>query len=95
MWMSRQGKGSTLKSEAVKAAFGADVPLLKNKNVAGALKSQPVAMPAVHTLETTASQITNKYFGFYLTGELDLNSALRQADEEVNKLIETEMKKNQ
>ncbi|MBD2864400.1 ABC transporter substrate-binding protein [Paenibacillus oceani] len=93
MWLSRQGKGSTLKSEAIKAAFGADVPLLKNKNIAGALKSQPLAMPAVHQLETSASTVTNKYFGSYLSGEMDLNSALRLADEEVNKLIEAEMQK--
>lgn len=93
-WLSRQGKGSTLKSDAIKAAFGADVPLLKEKNVAGVFKSQSAGMPAVHQLETTASGITQKLFNEYLKGNLDLNSALRQANEEINILIETESLKN-
>jgi multiple sugar transport system substrate-binding protein len=81
-----------LKNQDVKKVFGADLPVLQGKNVAAIFKSQNGPAAPQATLQGDANKIMNDRFNDYLQGKLDLNSALRQAEEEIAKIVEASKK---
>ncbi|MFE5323203.1 ABC transporter substrate-binding protein [Paenibacillus sp. NPDC056579] len=87
--LSKNGQGTTLKSAAVKKAFGQNVPEWAGKNV-GALFYYPDAPP----MEPRDSKLTDvgvdfgSSFATMIKDKTDSNTALRSFEEEINKAIE-------
>lgn len=83
---SKTMRVTALKNPEVQNAFGADNPHFKDKNIAGVFKSKPAPAPVFSTNNGAALEITNKKFDEYMNGK-DLNTALREAEEEINKML--------
>ncbi|GAA3402648.1 ABC transporter substrate-binding protein [Paenibacillus hodogayensis] len=89
--MSRQATMPILKSDAVKQVFGADYPALKNKRLQSIFKSKPAQTTTVASIyKAKAEAIVLNKINEYIKGNVDVNTALQQADEEINKMVETE-----
>lgn len=89
--MSRQATVSILKSESVKQSFGADFPNLKDKRLQSIFKSKPAqTTTAASIYKAKAETIVLNKINEYIKGGIDVNTALQQADEEINKMIEAE-----
>lgn len=99
MMESKRGVRTPTTNEQIKKAFGSDSPLLKGKNV-GAYYYYPSAPPPALSGNAKISSligdgdtvVNNKFLDIVIDGK-DINTALREADEEINKRIE-ESKKN-
>lgn len=88
MNVSKSGRISPLKSEVVRKAFGQGDPSLKDKNIAGIVKSKPVKYP-IYLNREIAEPLTTKKFDVFLKGPDDVNVVLRELDEEINKATAT------
>lgn len=86
--MSDYAQISPLKSEQVKAAFGKNVAQWQGKNISAIQANKPAPPPAYvgeyNNFGQTAA--TNAMLSV-IVGEKDMNTALRDAEEEVNKKI--------
>jgi multiple sugar transport system substrate-binding protein len=91
--LSKKGRLSPLKSDQVKQALGADNPDLKSKRLPSIFKSIPVAYPVASPYRGKAEGILVNKFREYVNGAIDENTALAQAEEEINKLVATEKNK--
>ncbi|RKN80702.1 ABC transporter substrate-binding protein [Paenibacillus ginsengarvi] len=80
---------SAMQNEAINKTFGADNPLLKNKHIEGVLKTKPAAY-VVQTRFTQARGILETKYKDYAAGNKDVNTALREANEEIDAYIEKE-----
>ncbi|CAG7629367.1 hypothetical protein PAESOLCIP111_03096 [Paenibacillus solanacearum] len=86
----KNGVGTPLKSDAVKKAFGQNVPEWQGKNV-GALYFYPDAPPS----EARASHLVDvgvdfgNSFAAMVKDKIDSNTALRSFEEQINQTIET------
>lgn len=83
---SKTMRVTALTNPDVQNAFGADNPYLKGKNIAGIFKSKPAPAPVFSPYNGDGMGIANKKFDEYLAGK-DLNTALREAEEEINKVL--------
>ncbi|WP_218093630.1 ABC transporter substrate-binding protein [Paenibacillus solanacearum] len=92
MNVSKAGRVSPLNNEAVQKAFGQSDETLKSKNLAGIVKSKPVKYPT-YLYREIAEPMTEKKFSQILSSNGDVNSGLRDLDEEINKAVEAEKKK--
>lgn len=80
---------SPLKNDQVKAAFGKSVAQWQGKNIAAIKAKKPAAPPAyVGEYNNFAQGSAANAMRSVIVGEKDVNTALREADEEVNKKIE-------
>ncbi|MCZ8511646.1 extracellular solute-binding protein [Paenibacillus filicis] len=80
---------SPLNNDEMKKQFGADVPYLKGKNVQALFKSTVSPTPIYSIYETDGKRIGQQKFRDFLADKIDMNTALRQADEEINKKIDS------
>jgi multiple sugar transport system substrate-binding protein len=88
--LSRSGMMlGALQNEKFNKNFGADHPLLKNKHIEGILKTKPAPYVVV-TRFTKARGILETKYKDYAAGKIDVNTALRQANEEIDAYIATE-----
>lgn len=88
--LSADGQITSLKNDEVKGAFGRSKPYLKDKHIQSIFKSSPVPYPIASQYRSKAEDIVNKKFTLFRDEQLDVNTALLQAEEEINKMIETE-----
>lgn len=87
------GRSTVLRSEEVKRQLGKDLPYLKDLDLSPMTKSKPAPGPAFSVYSAKARQIVqDRYVGF-AEGAYDLNTALRMAEEEINKMVEAERSK--
>ncbi|MFB9756325.1 ABC transporter substrate-binding protein [Paenibacillus hodogayensis] len=93
MERSKNAYTTPLKSSQIKAAFGQNAELFNGKNVSAMspLKYAPVTTYNQYTNQAAAT-IIPKHINDVRDGKTDINSALRQAEEEVNKYIEENRK---
>jgi len=89
MNVSKSGRISPLKNEAVKKAFGQGDPALQGKNVAGIVKGSPVKYP-VYLYREIAEPLTNKKFTDFMNRSDDAYTVLRELDHEINQAVETQ-----
>lgn len=91
--MNKQAKLGVMKDAKFKTAFGENAPFLKGKNVQAIFKTD-VAKPYVPTLYDTIAtgEIQNQLVLMVETGK-DVNSAVRDAEEAVNKKIQESINK--
>lgn len=81
-----------MKSEAVKQAFGQDTPM-KDKNIKNAVfYNRPAPATAKTKYDTFVEDAIRGQVTKLITGETDLNTALRTSQEAVNQKIESENK---
>ncbi|MDF2723195.1 MAG: extracellular solute-binding protein family 1 [Paenibacillus sp.] len=86
--LSRKGFIPVVKTDSVRKAFALDTDY-KNKNVDQALFTNKPAAPIVrHPYENLVSAPLKTNLTKVITGELDLNTALRMTEEEANKALE-------
>lgn len=90
MELSKLGKISPLKSTDIQKAFGTGKKGLEGKNLQGIFKSKPVNTPASTVYQANALPIIKRNLDQYLAGNVDINTTLRQMDEEINKMISEE-----
>ncbi|MEF3312050.1 extracellular solute-binding protein [Paenibacillus sp. GYB004] len=88
--LSQKGRLSPLRSEKVKDALGSENPALKNKDLPSIFKSKPVPYPVASIYRSKAESAAVTIFRQYLNGGMDVNTALKQTEEAVNKLVEAE-----
>lgn len=94
MQESKRGIRTPTTNDAIKRAFGSDSPLFKGKNVSAYYYYQSAPAPTasgtpqiMSFISDTETVTNNKFLDIILTGK-DINTALREGDEEINKLIE-------
>ncbi|CAG7646743.1 hypothetical protein PAESOLCIP111_05234 [Paenibacillus solanacearum] len=80
-------KQSPLSHPRMKTEFGADLPYLAGKNLAAIFKSQPAPAPAYSDFYSKATPLLLSSFADYANDKIDVNTALREADEKINKMI--------
>jgi multiple sugar transport system substrate-binding protein len=94
MQKSREGSFvSLLQSDAVRKAFGQDAPMYKGKNVAAMISGKTAAPSPQSKYYADASSILNTgVFAQVAIGKKDVNTALREAEENLIKKIEADAK---
>ncbi|MBD2862214.1 ABC transporter substrate-binding protein [Paenibacillus oceani] len=85
--MSQNAKMPVLKDAKVREEFGKNVAYLKGKNIQAIYKSTPAKSHVSTLFDSKARTAMNKYNTEVLKGTKDINTALRQMDEEINKII--------
>lgn len=73
-------------------AYLQDAPELQNKHIQSIFKSKPAPAPAYSMYYSKARGILVKHFAEYAGGGKDVNTALREAEAEINQMIESEKK---
>lgn len=93
-WAAKQGRVPIVKSKAVVEQFGADVPFIKGTNYAKAVFEEKIAKPILVTKYDgiVRTQMTSALAKVATTPGLDLNTALREAEEAANKAIQEAQK---
>lgn len=92
--LSKIGRLSPLKSGQVKQALGSNNPQLKGKRLPSIFKSHPVPYPRASQYRNNAEVITINKFKTYLSNNVDVNTVLKQTEEEINRMVETEKGKS-
>ncbi|WP_282941424.1 extracellular solute-binding protein [Paenibacillus sp. RC67] len=85
-------KPSPLKNPELKKELGADMPFLKGKNLQSVIKDTPAPAPYFSPYENDSRGSVWGSFEEYFNDTKDLNTALREADEKVNKLLDSKKK---
>nr|WP_280521316.1 extracellular solute-binding protein [Paenibacillus mangrovi] len=83
---SKTMRVTALTNPDVQNAFGVENPYIKDKNIASIFKSKPAPAPVFSPYDGDGIGIADKKFKEYLAGK-DLNTALREAEEEINKML--------
>ncbi|MBD2865388.1 ABC transporter substrate-binding protein [Paenibacillus oceani] len=95
--VQKQGAGilrlTALKSEEVRKATGKDYPSIANKNLKALYANKLAPTKEASKYDEIARKALTTYFSQYVQGQKDLNTALREAEEDVNKKIAEEMAK--
>jgi multiple sugar transport system substrate-binding protein len=96
MELSRSGQPTVLLNPEVRKAYGQDFPMIKGKHLEAMYFNPPVAPDAPRDPKLVIVQ-TNKMagetFNEILSGAKDVNTALREFDENLNKAIAAEKSK--
>ncbi|CAG7640471.1 ABC transporter substrate-binding protein [Paenibacillus allorhizosphaerae] len=87
------GQLSVLKDPKYNLMFGADIPQLQGKRIQSIFKSKPAPAPAYSIYYNQSYAILNNKFIEVVTDKKDVNSALREAEEEIKQSIESAAKK--
>ncbi|MDF2724533.1 MAG: family 1 extracellular solute-binding protein, partial [Paenibacillus sp.] len=82
---SKGGRVTPLQSTEIKQAFGKNKAVFNGKNVQGIFKSKPVKYPIASQYRSLAEGLLRNKFNEYVKGAIDVNTALAQAEEEINK----------
>lgn len=86
--MARAGKGPVLNKQEVKNEFGKGIAGLEDKNLQAFIALDLMSAQNASLVSNTALYpILSKALNAVLSGELDINTALRMADEELNQEI--------
>ncbi|MDF2725490.1 MAG: hypothetical protein K0Q59_5167, partial [Paenibacillus sp.] len=83
-------QASPLADPKFRQAFGKGVPEFQNKKLDSIFKSTPADGIAYSKYYNNANTILGAKVKDYLTAGKDLNTALREADDEIAKMIATE-----
>lgn len=89
MELSKSGNVSVLKSPEIEKVFATEMPSLKGKNIQALFKAAGVQFDKANSTSAgiIANGIFTKYVNQVLQNQTDVNSALRSAEDEINKQI--------
>jgi multiple sugar transport system substrate-binding protein len=77
-----------LNNPEMQKQFGADLPFMKGKNIAGVFKSHAAPAPVGYSeFHSKADSLMKKNFNDYEAGTIDVNTALRQSDEAIAQMV--------
>ncbi|CAG7650247.1 ABC transporter substrate-binding protein [Paenibacillus allorhizosphaerae] len=79
---------STLKDPKYTQNFGADIPELKGKNLAGIFKSKPAPAPAFSIHYAKAVSLLTTEYNKYIKNGQDVNTTFRTAEEKIKQYID-------
>ncbi|MNI90022.1 hypothetical protein D3C73_1474980 [compost metagenome] len=83
-----------LKDEKLRTEFGKGLKEFEGKNLAAMTKLKFAVMtPFKYLPDGEVDKVLSKAFNAYIIDETDMNTALRTADEEMNKLIQDKLRK--
>lgn len=88
----KTGRVSLLKDEKYREQFAKDIAEMQGIDVSAVFKSKPAPAPAFSKYTFPASPILDKKFKEYVSGVKDVNTALREAKEEIEKVIADDRK---
>jgi multiple sugar transport system substrate-binding protein len=88
MSLSRHGRFSILNDQKIRDAFGLDVPFLKGKNVQAIYKTKPAKSFVPTEYDSLSMSAMNTALDEVVKGLKDINTALRDAEQKINKQIE-------
>ncbi|MFE5319120.1 ABC transporter substrate-binding protein [Paenibacillus sp. NPDC056579] len=92
--MMRGGRLTVLKDEKLRAEFGKGLKEFEGKNLAAMTKLKFAVMtPFKYLPDGEVDKVLSKAFNAYIIDQTDMNTALRTADEEMNKLIQDKLRK--
>lgn len=86
--MARNARFPVIENEKVRKEFGQNLPHLQGKNLEAVFKSKPTQATHVSKYEAHVGAILQKSIVQVASGEKDINTALRDAEEELNKKIQ-------
>jgi multiple sugar transport system substrate-binding protein len=90
--LARSGQMPALNMSDFLEQFGADYPILKQKNVKGVFKVETRTLHPFNTYDDDVLKVVNQVFNNqYIGGGLDANTALRQIEDQANKSIQEKM----
>ncbi|ULL16966.1 extracellular solute-binding protein [Paenibacillus sp. H1-7] len=81
-----------IRNDKLLQQFGSEYPLFQTKNIAGVFKSTPRQPHKAHKYDDIVRSKLRAAFADHLAGNIDINTALRRAEEEANKEIEAKKK---
>lgn len=84
---ARTANMSALTNPEMVKQFGADLPVLKGKHIENIFKSKPAPAPQFSLYNYQANTLLYTEIDNYLNGKKDINTALRDADEQINKML--------
>jgi multiple sugar transport system substrate-binding protein len=84
------GRVSLLTNPDIRKEFGADNPALKDKKLNSIFKSKPAYAPPFSKFQSKGSEVVLKHYKEFLADQKDLNTMLRDAEEEINQYIKTQ-----
>ncbi|CAG7596885.1 hypothetical protein PAESOLCIP111_00103 [Paenibacillus solanacearum] len=87
--MTKNARMTALNNEAMKKQFGESLPVMKGKNLTGALKTKMAGITP-SDYDVPVSGIVNKAGSSVALNKKDVNTALRDAQEEADKAIASE-----
>jgi multiple sugar transport system substrate-binding protein len=88
----RTARLTSLRNPEIVKQFGAEIPSLKGKHADSIFKSKHAPAVVMSEYLGKATTILRDEFTLYIGGGKDVNSALREAEEKINKLTETDQK---
>lgn len=88
----KSGRVSTLKDVKYKQQFGKDLPELQGKHIESIFKSAPAAAPEYSRYYPKAAEILRWNYVDYMNNKKDVNTALRDAEDAINKHIASQGK---
>lgn len=91
--LSKQGKITPLKSEAVKKEVYADSAFAKEKNLSALFYNDVAPNHTFNAYDELVNKAVEKYVVEIAKGTMDVNTALRSTEEKANELIQAELSK--
>lgn len=88
--IARVGRIPTLTGKDIEAEFGKDLDYTKGKNLKAAFLSQPSKPFPVTKYDARAKQIIIDSMNSVVKGEKDINTALRESEENINVFVATQ-----
>jgi ABC-type glycerol-3-phosphate transport system substrate-binding protein len=92
MHLSRNGYWPALKDPVVWNEYGKELPFMEGKNIKAMIPDNPALIAPLSKYQGLALPQIQTAFKDVLVGKKDLNTALREADERLNRSIEAELK---
>ncbi|MDF2725460.1 MAG: transporter substrate-binding protein [Paenibacillus sp.] len=88
----KTARKSTLTDPKYVEQFGADMPELKGKNIAGMFKGKSGPAPQLSKHVSKAQSLSDAEFAKVAKGEKDINTALRDLEEQIKQYIDSQGK---
>lgn len=86
--LSRYGRMSSLKDSSIHDEFGKNIPGTESKNMVAFTKLELAPLkPFKYTFTPNPASLINTHFNSVLYDGVDINTALRNADEQMNQMI--------
>lgn len=87
--ISRNGRIPTLTEKSIQDEFGINLPYLDGKNLEAIFKTQPAKALTATKFSGYGNTVLKEAFDQVMKEGLDINSALREADEKLNNYIQS------
>lgn len=91
--VARNARLPVLKANNIEEEFGKNLPYLQGKNLKAAFKTTPAKALPVSKYDSFAEEYITRAIEPVVKGEKDINTALREAEEQILKNIETNRQK--